>query len=160
VRGRVEASERRAEVEELERQLAKLAIAKKDAESAEKLAEVSCTGSGFRAGLGLGLGSGLGLESDKCRAWICFKSHRCELQLRSIHDVLHCQLTLLSSSDCRWLCMRHAVLLGVASAQAARSAQVRAVSEPPIKRSLCKSVFPGRNAATHALGIITARWDW
>ena len=38
---RVEASERRAEVEELERQLAKLAIAKKDAESAEKLAEVT-----------------------------------------------------------------------------------------------------------------------
>lgn len=33
--------ERRAEVEELERQLAKLQIAKKDAESAEKLAEVS-----------------------------------------------------------------------------------------------------------------------
>ena len=36
---RVEAMERRAEVEELERQLAKLQIAKKDAESAEKLAE-------------------------------------------------------------------------------------------------------------------------
>ena len=41
LRARAEAAERRAEVEELERQLAKLAIAKKDAESAEKLAEVS-----------------------------------------------------------------------------------------------------------------------
>ena len=38
---RVEAMERRAEVEELERQLAKLQVAKKDAESAEALAEVS-----------------------------------------------------------------------------------------------------------------------
>ena len=45
---RVEASERRAEVEELERQLAKLAIAKKDAESAEKLAEVSGAVLGFK----------------------------------------------------------------------------------------------------------------
>ena len=36
---RTEAMQRRAEVEELERQLAKLEMAKKDAESAEKLAQ-------------------------------------------------------------------------------------------------------------------------
>ena len=36
---RTEAMERRAEVEELERQMAKLQIAKKDADSAEKLAQ-------------------------------------------------------------------------------------------------------------------------
>ncbi len=50
---RTEAMERRAEVEELERQLAKLEMAKKDAQSAEKLAQaqmpnvhLACVGSG------------------------------------------------------------------------------------------------------------------